>query len=317
MTPRMLNRPLPICSRRLSKFASSHLLFENFINSRALATAATEVEAPVNSSEVTEPAPKFNILSGVIVARSPIITPELTPFEKVYYKYQLELRKRLQWTFTHWFYFPRGSVHDLQYREAQIPVDAKPDEFGNKPDILLGRDRRSKQDVQLPKRDVEKETAESERLYRKIEPQSRITEADRTGNVHSLDRKLDRTLYLVVKIQGNNAERWVFPTTPVGKSESLHDAAERWFSESGGQNLNRWIVSNSPAVVHKTKYTLVNGQKTEGSRIFYLKAKVFAGQFVPESGNGILDYAWLTKEEVQELVPPSIWSDLGKALSSQ
>lgn len=51
-------------------------------------------------------------------------------------------------------------------------------------------------------------------------PMLRETEADKTNDVKRLDRKLDRTLYLVVKTKEG---KWEFPTAPVTTDEALHE----------------------------------------------------------------------------------------------
>lgn len=51
-------------------------------------------------------------------------------------------------------------------------------------------------------------------------PMSRVTEADNKGDVKSLNRLLQRTLYLLVK---NKDGRWVFPEDKLIGKESLHN----------------------------------------------------------------------------------------------
>lgn len=58
-------------------------------------------------------------------------------------------------------------------------------------------------------------------------PMPRVTEADRVGDLRSLNRALERTLYLVVKGGGGSMggeAGWKFPTALLekGKKESLH-----------------------------------------------------------------------------------------------
>ena len=66
----------------------------------------------------------------------------------------------------------------------------------------------------------EEELKESEIV---IDAQSRETEADRTGDERSLDRRLDRTLYLLVKRQSG----WGFPGGAVEGSELLHEVRSK------------------------------------------------------------------------------------------
>lgn len=51
-------------------------------------------------------------------------------------------------------------------------------------------------------------------------PYPRVTDADKTGDVKSLNRLLQRTLYLLVKQQ--NDKRWRFPSSFMEGKESLH-----------------------------------------------------------------------------------------------
>lgn len=50
-------------------------------------------------------------------------------------------------------------------------------------------------------------------------PLSRETEADKKGDMTRLDRKLDRTLYLIVR----QKDRWEFPQSRVQPEEVLHE----------------------------------------------------------------------------------------------
>lgn len=60
------------------------------------------------------------------------------------------------------------------------------------------------------------------RKVEKIEkPMPRFTEADRIGDLKSLNRALSRTLYLVVK-GGQQKGRWGFPSSELIEKESLH-----------------------------------------------------------------------------------------------
>lgn len=50
-------------------------------------------------------------------------------------------------------------------------------------------------------------------------PMPRITEADRAGDLKSLNRLLQRTVYLLVR---GEAGKWVFPTSGLAGKENLH-----------------------------------------------------------------------------------------------
>ncbi len=66
---------------------------------------------------------------------------------------------------------------------------------------------------------AETTAAESKKKKEKFErPMPRVTEADKVGDLRSLNRALTRTLYLVVKGRG----QWRFPSSVLEGKESLH-----------------------------------------------------------------------------------------------
>ncbi|KAK9366088.1 39S mitochondrial ribosomal protein L46-domain-containing protein [Lipomyces kononenkoae] len=289
---------------------------------RSIGTAATETESTILPSSTgasvgaSPDSGAFKIMSGLILCRQPVVTPELTPFESAYYNYQSELQKRLMWTFPKWFYYPEGTLAERQFSAVQPVVDGKDRTEFEKPDIVFNRDRRSKQEVVLPERDVERESEESAKIYAKIVPRSRITEADKKNNFRSLERKLDRTLYLLVK-KDREENAWKFPAAEVLDGETLARTAARLLHEAGGLNMNTWLVSNTPAAYHHYSYKPEDKEKYGGAKIFYLKSRIFAGTFVPQKGSGIVDYAWVTKDEIQDYVHKGYWASMANALSRQ
>lgn len=62
--------------------------------------------------------------------------------------------------------------------------------------------------------------AKPDEIVRMERPMDRTTEADQKNDVRRLDRKLDRTLYLVVKSSDGT---WSFPSTDMPTSENLHE----------------------------------------------------------------------------------------------
>ncbi len=64
------------------------------------------------------------------------------------------------------------------------------------------------------------EEAQPDEIVPVERPMDRITEADKTNNVRRLDRKLDRTLYLVFQ---DKDKMWQFPSGDVPTDERLHE----------------------------------------------------------------------------------------------
>lgn len=56
--------------------------------------------------------------------------------------------------------------------------------------------------------------------YQEFKPASRLTEADLSGDMKSLDRKLDRVLYLLVK-KPRQEHAWQMPQGGVENDESI------------------------------------------------------------------------------------------------
>lgn len=242
-------------------------------------------------SAATKPTTK--IVLTLLLLRNPIITADLPTFQTQYYKYQKELWKRLMWTFPKWFYFRDGTIAAQKFKELnRDPVDNNPDiEYPRgRPDIRQNRDRRFKQELNLPKTYNEDAAPDAvvakDDLSRKIIPNSRVTKADETNDQKSLERLLARTLYLVV----GDGSKWTFPEFAQGEAlQALHDAAEQGLYKIGGTGINYFNVSNTPCYV----------ENVADAKHFYIKSHIILGEFVPQTG---LEYLWLTKDELKDKI---------------
>lgn len=289
--------------------------------SRSFATsAATSSSAPIKAS--------------LVLSRAPIVTKDIPEFEKLFYNYQEELERRLMWTFPKWYYFKKGTVAEREFTEAQkYPVPAQKGVWFPQgvPDIKHGRDRRFKQEVILPKKEVEVEAtaegsndtaaalADLDNIGRAIKTNSRVTKYDEANDQTSLERKLPRTLYLIVKESG----AWRFPSFEVkqdgSEQKGLHQIAEDGLRTIGGDKINTWSVSNSPAAVIKydTKGKIAEA-KTDGpalTREFLMKSHIIAGKFdLQKDSKKVSEYKWLVKEEIQNLVDKAYFDKISHLL---
>jgi large subunit ribosomal protein L46 len=176
--------------------------------------------------------PVYTINAGVVLSRPPQITRDLTQFEKAYYFYQKRLNERLALPFTKYFYFKRGTPADEDWkrklRERQTPArdigkynayskDAWNDE------LLVGAvESEPEHQVEMLVQDAEatvnatsQDTSKKEEIPR---PFPRVTEADQKNDQQSLNRALQRTLYLLVQ---SKEGYWKFPSSPVEQEETL------------------------------------------------------------------------------------------------
>ncbi|CCH58363.1 hypothetical protein TBLA_0A05700 [Henningerozyma blattae CBS 6284] len=247
------------------------------------------------------------INSGLILSRIPIVTPDLTEFEKKYYNYQSELEKRLMWTFPYYFYFRKGTLAERRFLKAQkYPVSKQPGVWYPKgiPDIRQNRERRSKQDVILPK-EQEDINESLEKISRPVVPNPRTTKADETGDLTSLERKLSRTLYLLLK---NKTGEWEFPTFQLKEDDALlHLNAETGLRTLGGKNINTWTVSKTPVAAY---------ENNNGSDItFFIKSHILGGKFDLQENDTYSNFAWLTKDEVKNHIKTDYFNKVDCLLS--
>lgn len=168
----------------------------------------------------------------MVLSRQPAITRDLTPFEKSFYFYQKRLNERLVLPFSKYFYFSPKTPADEDWkrkvRERQTPArdvgkySAYSKEAWN--DELLVGAKESEPEVMMETlvKDAEstaqatsQDSARQEEVPR---PAPRVTEADKQGDQKSLNRLLQRTLYLLVQ---TNEGYWKFPSSPVQEGENL------------------------------------------------------------------------------------------------
>ncbi|AJT18036.1 AHL_G0044780.mRNA.1.CDS.1 [Saccharomyces cerevisiae] len=264
----------------------------NLMLKRGLATAtATASSAP----------PKIKV--GVLLSRIPIIKSELNELEKKYYEYQSELEKRLMWTFPSYFYFKKGTVAEHKFLSLQKgPISKKNGIWFPRgiPDIKHGRERSTKQEVKLSDDSTvafsnnQKEQSKDD-VNRPVIPNDRITEADRSNDMKSLERQLSRTLYLLVK---DKSGTWKFPNFDLSdESKPLHVHAENELKLLSGDQIYTWSVSATPIGVLQ--------DERNRTAEFIVKSHILAGKFdlVASKNDAFEDFAWLTKGEISEYVP--------------
>ncbi|CCE85877.1 Piso0_005513 [Millerozyma farinosa CBS 7064] len=264
----------------------------------------------VNLRAYSSAAKPSSISSTLLLSRNPIITADIPKFEDQYFKYQNELWRRLMWTFPKWFYYRVGTLSEQRFRELnKRPLYNNPNiEYPTgRPEIRQERDRRFKQEVILPKTYEENKGSEDEEaaantsMSRKITPNSRTTKADESGDYSSLERKLARTLYLVI----NDGKSWKFPNFSLQSTEAvkpLHLLAEEGLYQIGGKNINYFNVSNTPC-------HLIN---KDDSKEYLIKSHILSGQFVPQQSS---KFMWLTKEELSEHLDATYFKEVEHLLN--
>jgi len=92
--------------------------------------------------------------------------------------------------------------------------------------------------------------------------------------------------------------------------------------------MNTWFVGNHP-VGHYVRglgnqdsqmerNTTSDPSKVEAEKVFFMKARIFAGQAdLRNNQHSIDDFKWLAKEEIQKLVHPNYWARVKNMLVEQ
>lgn len=249
-----LSQRIPAASRRTAYSTTTTTNTDANAPSPNIMPVTSATPPPTDPTSAGQAHPQFlhpkslyRIQAGVILSRPPILTRKQTPFESAFYLYQKRLNERLSTPFARQFYFRKG-------QPAAVDFAIKYSERGNVMAREIGKATRSGRDLwddellmeqgaKLAEPDYVREKlytdAESRvsedgealtfedrlRIERPLprEPAVAETEAGREDDMRRLDRKLDRTLYLVVKYGGTG--RWAFPHDDVRPDEGVYDVS--------------------------------------------------------------------------------------------
>ncbi|KID79950.1 mitochondrial 54S ribosomal protein mL46 [Metarhizium brunneum] len=316
-----------VCSR----CATSTRIATRFYSSTTAAT--TNLSPDAAAPPPTRATPPYDVRSGLILTRPPLLTRKLHPFENAFFFYQKRLEERLNTPFITSIYFKPDTARRLDWSlkvgERQGTVAKDIGVYNGKgsmawDDELKVGDQLSSQDSVLNSllKDAEARVSDdaeviaAEDVVPVERPVERETEADKKGDVKRLDRQLERTLYLVVK----GKDGWMFPADVVSRDENLHEAAQRVLDQAAGVNMNTWIVGRVPVahVVKQPVQTADGTVQTRGQKTFFLKGRIMAGQ-ADLKGNpfGYTDFKWLTREELEKELSPEYFRGVRNMMSDR
>ncbi|PWN34676.1 uncharacterized protein FA14DRAFT_178078 [Meira miltonrushii] len=258
--------------------------------SRSLATEASEPSTESTPSQRTGSRSNSTVGTYFLLSRLPTVLPSLTPFESSVYAYNAKLERAISQSFPRDLYFKKGSAAETQFLE-----DEKERQAFMKGELKITDDATLSPSVPLTSAQNQTST-------------SRKTQADETNDVRSLQRSLESTLFLVVK-GGKAGEQWTLPHSVLKTegSESLHAAAHSSVTDLLGEDMDIWMVTNYPVgIVEKH----LNAQ----GKGYVMRGHVLAGNAAPTTKG--VDYAWLTKDELQGRLHESVWKDVEGLLSA-
>lgn len=228
---------------------------------------------------------QWDIMAGVCLQRKPVITKSLIDIEVKYQNIlrEIEYEKSLK------------SDHELRHDKDLLRMEKiKKGTVTDFDDI----DQASNQTAQ-DYSDKNKEELSKFKLA------SRTTEADKTEDIKSLNRKLEENLVLVTKQKLGHKDFWILPQGLWTNGETLRETAERILKESCGKHLTVRFYGNAPCGFYKYKYPKEKREQSnvEGAKIFFFKATLLDGNV--EQSNTWTDYEWATIKELNNrLIQP-------------
>lgn len=214
-----------------------------------MAAAQASVEAPpISQLTPDEPAPTpasqplYTVKAGVLLTRAPLVTADPHPFEKAYHLYQRRLNERLVLPFTQYFYYKKGTPsfeHWRKNKTARGGVAARdigkynaytPDSWND--EVLVGDSTADQGKIveQLISEEGRGAEFAGESGLTETAGLKRETGADRNNDERSLERRLQRTLYLVVKEKSREGKpaNWILPSGVLTEKEGIAEVSRSW-----------------------------------------------------------------------------------------
>lgn len=276
---------------------------------RAASTSANASTSSVSSSSST-------LAAYLLLSRPPTILRSPTSFESAYYAYNSKLQRALSQPFPREIYFKKGSAAENKFLKEEEDR-TKSLLSSNQIESIERESSSSTSSTKEESRSVEVEVSEIEGqdLYR---TNSRRTKADEENQLDSLERNLDRSLFLLVR-GGEMGNDWTLPFTRIerkGSNTSLHKAAPQIAHSIFGKQMDIWMVSNLPiGLISKDDQKSSSGGGGK-EKVYVMSGHILAGQPDKSVTKGAVDFAWLTKEEIRERVTKDYWSEMEDLLST-
>jgi large subunit ribosomal protein L46 len=233
----------------------------------------------------------WRIVSSVCVQRFPTISRAKTQLEQQFHDLQVDFRMK------------KSRLSEFELEEKKY-LEAK-------------RDREKKameENIDVSRLDGGTEFEELQEArdneLKLFQPQPRITEADIYDDRRSLNRKLDKILYLIVKKRNENV--WEMPQEILKEGQTLAQGAQCSLTNVCGGDLSVQFVSNGPVAYYKYRYPS-RDDGFIGCKMFFMKAQYMSGH-VTINNNIIDDHLWITKDELIHYLSNDYYKAISPAL---
>ncbi|XP_074863079.1 large ribosomal subunit protein mL46 [Carettochelys insculpta] len=238
--------------------------------------------------------PRWRLLGALCLQRPPRITQALSPAQEE----MARLMHQIEVEHSHF------SDHEIQHL-------AEEEQLQKMKDNIHDDETEFEQTIMLTQ-DLEDIW---EQKLQQFKPGPRLTDADKSNDRTSLNRKLDRNLMLLVKEKVGSQELWLLPQADWQAGETLRSTAERALAALSG-NIQAKFLGNAPCGFYKYKFP--KAFRTEGSvgaKIFFFKALLQNGDLLRTERRG--DYVWVSKAELGDYLKPDYLRQVTRFLMDQ
>ncbi|XP_063268271.1 large ribosomal subunit protein mL46 [Prinia subflava] len=142
-----------------------------------------------------------------------------------------------------------------------------------------------------------------EQKFLQFKAAPRITDADKSNDRTSLNRKLDSNLMLLVKQKIGNQELWLLPQVEWQPGETLRSTAERAMATCLGDHIQAKVLGNAPYGIYKYKFPrAIRTENNVGAKVFFFKAFLQSSDLSQAELKA--DCLWVAKKELGDYLKP-------------
>ncbi|XP_069679808.1 large ribosomal subunit protein mL46 [Periplaneta americana] len=238
---------------------------------------------------------KWDLMSAICLERKPVISRDMNDIERQFSGMlaQIELENSYK------------SDHEMRRKRDKLQA-----ELIKSKSVDIDIDQTLKQTAQ----DFEDANVDE---YNKFLFANRLTEADKKCDIHSLERKLDRHLLLLVLQKQWDRKVWVMPQGLRKDGETMLQTAERVLKETCGSKLAVNFYGNAPCGVYKFRYPKKFSESVQdcsvGAKVFFFKAQYVTGH-IEQDRLTPNEFRWLGREELASNVPQEYYKTIEQFL---
>jgi len=144
----------------------------------------------------------------------------------------------------------------------------------------------------------------------KFQFEPRISEADKTNDIKSLNRKLEDILVLLVEQKLGDKKYLLLPQGKREDGETMRQTAERVLKATCGENMNVLFYGNAPCGFYKYKYPANKRTDAVGAKVFFYRSVHNSGQVDAKSS----EYEWLNKAELKQKLQDPYYQSVSQFL---